>query len=55
MSAGWPSTAGAALRGAAVAAEWDPELATVMLASGRAVYEEQVIPDLIEDLARDGG
>ena len=45
--------AGAALRGSSASACWDPELEAAMLASGRAVYEEQVLAELLADLAQD--
>lgn len=40
------------LKGAAVRASWDAELDTAMRAAGRAVFEEQVIDALLEDLAQ---
>jgi uncharacterized protein (TIGR02679 family) len=40
------------LAGAPQAAPWDPELVTVMAATGHAVYEETVTGDLIRDLAQ---
>lgn len=44
---------GAALRGATASACWDPELEPEMIATGRAVYEEQVLGELLTDLAND--
>ena len=44
---------GAPLRGSSTSACWDPELEAAMLASGRAVYEEQVLAELLADLAQD--
>jgi len=40
------------LRGLSVRAAWDPELDRAMRASGRAVFEEQVIESLLMDLDR---
>lgn len=42
---------GARLRGAVVEATWDPELAAAMQARGLAVREEQVVEQLLADLA----
>lgn len=42
---------GRELRGAPVAALWDPALEAAMTASGRAVHEEQVVDLLLADLA----
>lgn len=42
----------AKLRGAPVQACWDPALTEAMLALGRKVEEEQVLPDLLVDLSR---
>lgn len=42
--------AGAELRGSPVSACWDSELEAVMRASGWAVYEEQMIAELLADL-----
>lgn len=39
------------LRGAAVAAIWDPRLEPTMTETGRVVYEEQVLDVLLADLA----
>ncbi|HUC15160.1 MAG TPA: TIGR02679 family protein [Acidimicrobiales bacterium] len=38
------------LSGAPHMSPWDPELATIMKTAGTAIYEEQVIEDLLEDL-----
>ncbi len=43
---------GVDLEGAAVVASWDRELAATMQAHGRAVYEEEVLARLLEDLER---
>jgi uncharacterized protein (TIGR02679 family) len=43
---------GAALKGSSASACWDAELEDAMLASGRVVYEEQVLADLLADLAQ---
>jgi uncharacterized protein (TIGR02679 family) len=40
------------LKGPPVSAAWDPELDRAMRASGRAVFEEQVIESLLIDLGR---
>lgn len=45
---------GQALTGQPVAASWDPNLEVAMLEAGRAVHEEQVIDDLLEDLRGNG-
>jgi uncharacterized protein (TIGR02679 family) len=42
-----------ALRGRRVEASWDPALAEVMALTGRAVEEEAVVDDLVDDLAGD--
>ena len=47
------ASAGSALRGMPVAADWDPGLAAAMTAQGKAVHEEQVVHHLIHDLAAD--
>jgi len=47
--------AGAVLKGSPASACWDSELKAAMLASGRAVYEEQVLADLLADLAQESG
>ncbi|SNS20752.1 TIGR02679 family protein [Rhodococcoides kyotonense] len=39
------------LKGFPTSSAWDPELATAMHESGRAVMEERSIPDLLRDLA----
>jgi uncharacterized protein (TIGR02679 family) len=44
---------GVAMRGPSVAASWDSELEAAMLASSRAVHEEQVLCELLADLAQD--
>ena len=44
---------GAALKGPSVSACWDAELEAAMVSSGRAVYEEQVLAELLADLAQD--
>ena len=46
------TTGGTELTGRPVAATWDPDLAPAMRAAGRAVHEEQVIDDLLADLAQ---
>jgi Protein of unknown function C-terminus (DUF2399) len=40
--------------GTAQPTPWDPELAQVMAATGRAVYEESVADALISDLSTTG-
>ncbi|MGH8898615.1 MAG: TIGR02679 family protein [Egibacteraceae bacterium] len=45
------TTGGAPLHGTPVAARWDPALAPALARTGRAVHEEQVLPDLLTDLA----
>jgi uncharacterized protein (TIGR02679 family) len=47
------NTKGVELRGAPVAASWDPDLADAMKARGFAIHEEQVIGTLLADLAGD--
>ena len=42
------------LKGASAGAIWDPDLEPAMLSAGRAVFEEQMIPILIDDLSRFG-
>jgi uncharacterized protein (TIGR02679 family) len=39
------------LKGAAAASPWEPGLAAAMAEHGRAVMEERLIPDLLQDLA----
>ena len=46
-------TKGVELRGAQVAASWDPALADAMTSRGFAVHEEQVIGTLLADLGED--
>jgi uncharacterized protein (TIGR02679 family) len=46
-----PGRLGRQLAGKPVAAEWDPDLAGAMLATGRRVEEELVLADLLADLA----
>jgi uncharacterized protein (TIGR02679 family) len=46
---------GTQLRGRSVSACWDADLAALMSSSGRAVYEEQVLPTLLDDLASASG
>lgn len=41
-----------ALKGAPAPSPWDPELADLMAARGRAVMEERMIPELLADLRR---
>ncbi len=43
--------AAAPLRGAAASSPWDPSLAVAMAAAGEVVYEEELIDDLVADLA----
>jgi uncharacterized protein (TIGR02679 family) len=43
---------GVSLRGRPVAARWDAALAPAMCQAGRAVHEEQLLDDLLDDLAR---
>jgi uncharacterized protein (TIGR02679 family) len=43
---------GASLRGRPVAASWDAALAPTMRQAGHAVHEEQLLDDLLSDLAR---
>ena len=31
---------------------WDPDLAVVMRETGKAIYEEQVLEDLLEDMKK---
>ena len=45
--------AGAALKGPSASVCWDAELEAAMVASGRAVYEEQVLAELLADLAQE--
>jgi hypothetical protein len=45
---------GPALGGAPVASPWDPALAIAMAAAGEAVYEEDLLDDLLADLAPGG-
>lgn len=45
---------GPRLRGAPVGAAWDPELAIAMQRAGRAVEEETVVDELLDDLATGG-
>jgi uncharacterized protein (TIGR02679 family) len=42
---------GPPLRGPTAASPWDPELAALLRASGRAVMEERLVPLLLSDLA----
>jgi uncharacterized protein (TIGR02679 family) len=42
------------LKGAAVSADWDPDLDGAMRGAGRAVFEEQMIPILLDDLSHCG-
>lgn len=44
-------TSGTKLVGTPVQACWDERLTAAMLAAGRAIHEEQVLPDLLDDLA----
>jgi uncharacterized protein (TIGR02679 family) len=44
-------TAGTKLVGTPVPACWDDRLTPAMLSAGRAVHEEQVLPELLDDLA----
>lgn len=44
--------AGPPLRGREASAAWDPELASAMRRFGRAVEEESVVDDLLDDLGR---
>jgi uncharacterized protein (TIGR02679 family) len=46
---------GPRLRGPPVTATWDPELSTAMQRVGRAVEEEAVADELLDDLATGGG
>ena len=41
-----------ALKGGPAPSPWDPELAEVMTVRGRAVMEERMIPELLDDLQR---
>lgn len=45
------TTGGTPLTGEPVEASWDPDLASAMRAEGRAVHEEQVLEELLGDLA----
>jgi hypothetical protein len=42
----------ARLAGAQAPSPWDPALAAAMGATGRAVFEEELLDDLVADLAR---
>jgi uncharacterized protein (TIGR02679 family) len=42
------------LKGAAVSADWDPDLEGAMRRAGRAVFEEQMISILLDDLSHSG-
>ena len=44
--------AGAALKGPSASACWDAELEAAMVSSGRAVFEEQVLGELLADLGQ---
>jgi hypothetical protein len=45
------SSAGPALAGTPVPTPWDPSLCDAMGRAGRAVMEERLLPELIDDLA----
>lgn len=47
------TTGGAPLHGKPVEARWDPTLAPALAHAGRAVHEEQVLDDLLNDLTRE--
>jgi len=49
------TSGGTTLQGSPVAASWDPHLQTAMSESGRAIHEEQVLEDLLADLATPPG
>ena len=48
-----PSAAGPHLTGSTVTTPWDPALAPALLARGRAIHEEALVAQLLEDLALD--
>lgn len=45
------TTGGTPLHGKPVTARWDPDLAPALSHTGRAIHEEQVLDDLLDDLA----
>jgi hypothetical protein len=47
------TSAGRQLETAPPAASWDPDLAPAIVAHGRAVHEEQLLDELVVELARD--